>query len=157
GANSPQQQYNQPQAKKSYALMILGIACFAWAIFALYDGIYTLYNVDGEIEAMKNILMDAGYENLLSEFFEGDSIRNMLIAVSAVIVASGALSAIAGLLCITKRLYIVALITCIIASVLALIFLVGIIGFIVAYFIYKNKDKFVGEASSQQNRPPTNI
>ena len=141
-AGSPAQQYNQPPAKKSNTLLFLGIACLLWAAFAIVIGIYYLHSVDSMIDTLMN-----DYEELFANIGE-DYLRSIFVAFGAVFIASGALGAIAGLLCILKRMYIVALITCIIASVLALISVVGIVGFIVAFFIYKNKGGFAGEASS---------
>jgi len=52
------------------------------------------------------------------------------------------LAAVTAALALLRRFNMAALIACIISSVLALVLLVGVVGFIVAYFLYKSKEEF---------------
>lgn len=143
-ASSPSQRYGQAPAKKNNTLIFLGIASAVWAVFALWEGITAILTTDAMIDSM----FSSSQWDIISDYFTKSDLRALLLAVGAVFTVSGVLGAITAILCFLKRFYMVALICCIIASICALIILVGIVGLIVAYFIYKNKGEFLGQAAS---------
>ncbi|MCL2296496.1 MAG: zinc ribbon domain-containing protein [Methanomassiliicoccaceae archaeon] len=146
---SSSQQYSQSQAKKN-TLPFIGIACLLWAAVALFIGIFFIYCIDYLVDA---IMADASWD-VYSETLNEESLRSLFLTIGAILIASGAFSAISAILCFLKKMYIVALISCIIASVLGLIILAGIVGIFVAFFINKNKGEFIGGASLSR---PKNI
>jgi len=119
----------------------MAILSAVWAAIALVLGLFFILGADyimGIFDSTPdfwNIMEDTyGYTR--------DDIAYSLFVTGAVIAASGAFAAVTAVLSMTKKFHFVALIACIISSLLGLIILVGAIGFIVAYFIYKAKDEF---------------
>ena len=139
---SSQQQYRQygyPE-KKSNTLIFLGIMSLAWAVIALGFGLYYIFGVDALLAELSDMLYE--YELELSDL--GFDLYNFIIIYGAIIAASGALALVTAICCLMRRFYIIALIACLISSFLGLaFFFVGIIGFIVAFVIYKSKNEFI--------------
>jgi len=133
----PYPQYGYPQ-KKSNNLLIVGILSAIWALIALILGLYLVFSA----EAIVGELDSATWDILIDSGLTYDDITGVLVMIGAIIAASGALAAVTAVLSFTKRFYVVALIACIISSILGLIILVGAIGFFVAFFIYKAKNEF---------------
>jgi len=128
-------QYRTPE-KSSNTLNILGILSLAWAVSALFFGLYCILEA-GPIEAeMWNSLIEQG-------IYPGDldfDLHTFIVAFGAITAASGALAAITAFLCFVKRFYIIAFVACLISSFLVLP--IGIIGIIVAFAILKSKSEF---------------
>jgi lysylphosphatidylglycerol synthetase-like protein (DUF2156 family) len=82
------------------------------------------------------------YWDVISEVLTHEWLVTFLTVVGALITASGALAAVTALLTLTKRFYVIALLTCIFSAILGLIVIVGFVGFIVAYLISKRKHEF---------------
>lgn len=136
---------NPPSRPHAYAkpktdtLMIAGILSLISAVLALVIGTY--YILDAEAvgrsiyETRETGLWDAAGFGL-------DTIVLVCTAVGALLIVSGVLALIAAAASFVKRSYAVALTVCIISAVLGLMMLVGIIGFVAAYVIYKAKNDF---------------
>ncbi|MDL2241787.1 zinc-ribbon domain-containing protein [Bacteroidales bacterium OttesenSCG-928-L03] len=133
---APSDQYNR-LGMKNTTLTLIGVLSAIWAIIALYAGAMMVNDVDFIIDLMKEDPATwekiAAYEEVL---------RTTLIAVGALMIVNGALCIVTAITCIMEKYYIVAFGSCLIASILLLIALVGIVGLIMSYFIYKNKDSF---------------
>jgi hypothetical protein len=132
-------QYEQ----KTYRLYIVAALGLIWAIYALYDGINTISNIDRTM----NDLVNTPYWDLISGSTE-DLIRTMMLTMGYIMIASAILAAITAVFCILKKMYIVALIACILGSILSLIFIVGFIGLFCAYLITKSKWEFEGTSQN---------
>jgi hypothetical protein len=113
--------------------------CIGWAVFAILYGLFSILTIDTVIEALKEspALWDSVIEALTEE-----TLRNILLLSGAITILSGILAAIAGALSLKKRAYTAAVVTCIISAAFGLTMLIGFVGLIVAYMIYKSKDEF---------------
>ena len=129
-------QYEQ----KTYRLYIVAILGVIWAIYALFYGIDLISNID---QAMNNLTSNP-YWDAISDIYTEDVLKSLMITLAYLMIASGILAAITAVFCILKKMYIVALIACILGSILSLIFIVGIVGFICVYLITKSKWEFEG-------------
>jgi membrane associated rhomboid family serine protease len=117
------------------------VLCLIWAVAALLIGLYLALSLDAIVDSMK----DTSNWNTIYDIFGEDSeefARTVMLAAAFLLIASGALSAISGVLCVLRKMYTVAFVACIVASLMVLLSLVGIVGIIVAVFIHKNKDSF---------------
>ncbi|MDR1690274.1 MAG: hypothetical protein LBR42_00330 [Candidatus Methanoplasma sp.] len=120
--------------------MTVTILSLIWALIALALGLYLALGVDSIIN---NFMSIPEIWDLMLETYTEESLRSALIIEGSVLAVSGGLALVTAILSLKKRLYIIALITCILSSIFGLVMLVGFIGFIVAYLIYKAKDEFV--------------
>ena len=77
-----------------------------------------------------------------SQYFTEQQLRDDFFLTGVTMTGSGAFAAFTALLCIIKRFYVVALIACIISSIFALPAIIGVVGFIVAYLIYRARNEF---------------
>ena len=109
-----------------------------WAVIASLIGIYMISIANSLVAEMGqdtlNTFLNLGYTQ--------DDVVNLIIAIGAVILASGLMAAVTAILSFLKKFYIIALITCIISAVLGLIILIGFVGFIIAYLIHNRKHEF---------------
>jgi len=134
------QQYGNSKPK-SKRLTIVVVLAAIWALIALAIGLYIILSTDAllaQFDSTPNfwdIWYDAG-------FTRGD-MYGIFQMMGAIIAASGALAALTAILSAVKRFYILALIACILSSLLVITALIGIVGLIVAYLIYKAKDEFI--------------
>lgn len=119
--------------------MTASILCALWALFALGIGLYSLLGAENLIETM---MSDPAIWDQISPLYSKEELESGFFLVGVTFTASGALAAISSLLCVTKRFYIIALVACIISSAFALVALIGVIGFLVAYLIYRGKNEF---------------
>jgi len=117
-------------------LNLVAIMGGIWAFFALMVGIVCIVSLDAMMDAMIEV-----YGNT----FDVEFLETIILIVGYCLLASGILSVISVVLCATRKYYTIALITCIVGSLLALLctIIIGILGFIAAYWIYKSKDWFV--------------
>ncbi|AIZ56374.1 hypothetical protein Mpt1_c04820 [Candidatus Methanoplasma termitum] len=102
-------------------LRSLGIWSLLWAVFAIAVGLF-----------------------LLSVFKQdGSSFTDMIRTTGILAVLSGIFSMFTAILAFIRRGFIAAFACCIISSVLALPLILGVIGLVVAYRLYKYRDDFV--------------
>lgn len=125
----------------------IGIFCAVWAIIAVAVGIIVLAsnisdNVWGSLTPeMIKWLKEQG-------FTEEDirALADMVIRVSytvgVFILLSGILAGISAGCCFARKKYTVALYTALFSTILALVILVGLCGFVFVYLIHRNKDGF---------------
>lgn len=121
------------------AIIAIVILCALWAIVSIYEGISAVISLDYVIEVLKS---DTSTWDMLMEILTEQDIRNIISSTGYVMMASGILAALTAVFTGVKRYYPVALWTCILSSVLGLICIFGIFGFIVVYLITKNKEAF---------------
>lgn len=120
-------------------LMLAAILCLLWGLISLYVGLDTLWSVDAVMETFAEMdLLDA-----LIPYISEAELRSLIVVTAYIFLAGAAASLTAGILAGIKRQYTVAVVSCIIASVLGSLALVGIFGFLVAYMIHKSKGAFV--------------
>jgi hypothetical protein len=116
--------------------MWISILSFLWAVSAIALGFYYILAADAiaqeAIIALENMGYDVNFD-----------LTAVAIVLGALMLSSGILAAVSGAFSFIKRFYIAALVTCIISAALAMIFLVGLFGLIVAFFITKSKDEFI--------------
>ncbi len=122
---------------KNYLIAIV-VLCLAWAVFAIYNGIDLVYNIDSMIDQLKSQEI---WETIMQYMTEED-VRNLLASMGYVIIASGILAMISGILTAFKKSYTGALIACVLSSILGLIMILGVFGFAVVYLITKAKDAY---------------
>ncbi len=119
-------------------LTLIAAMCIIWGLIALYFGISILTNLDTMVDAV----MDSGiFEEvgmLVTEAEVGETMR-MLAYIT---LAGAAAAMVAGVLCGIRREYGIAVLACVIASILGLVLFVGVIGFAVAYMISRSKAAF---------------
>lgn len=137
--------YEQRPVEKSNTLTWVAILCGIWAAIAVIEGATTIIYMDWMIDILKD--SPDVWEELM-EIITEETVRNVFYAVGALFLASGIFSVLAAVLCAIRKHYTIALVSCVVASVLVLIGLVGIIGIIVSYFIYKNKGDFAEQQRS---------
>ena len=134
------QQYGNSKPKSSRLTAIIVLSAI-WAIVALAFGLYLIF-------ARESLL---AYFDSLPDFWDTmydlygatrDDTFNSLYFTGIVMAASGALAALTAILAAIKRFYILALIACILSSIIGLFVIVGFVGFIVAYLIYKARGNF---------------
>lgn len=114
------------------------ILCAAWGIFALYDGLSMALNVDTLIQQLK----DSDVWETVLQYMTEQQFRDLITTLGYVLAASGVCALIAGLLVGLKKFYMGAVIACSVASVLGLVVIVGVFGFVVVYLITKTKGVF---------------
>ena len=132
----------EKSSQKGNKLLVIGIFSVIWALCGIGLGLDTILTADEFISQTDSLM--PGFWDAMEEFgITADYIESMIVSIGAVITVSGLLAAITAVLSFAKRQYTIALIACILSSILALILLVGIIGFIVAYFITQAKEEFV--------------
>lgn len=120
-------------------LMLAAMLCLLWGLISLYVGLDTLWSVDAVMETFAEMdLLDA-----LIPYISEAELRSSIVVTAYIFLAGAAASLTAGILAGIKRQYTVAVVSCIIASVLGSLALVGIFGFLVAYMIHKSKGAFV--------------
>lgn len=122
---------------KGYIIAIV-LLCIAWGVLAIYNGMDLVFNINSIIEQLKQSDM---WDTVL-QYMTEQEFRNIMAAMGYVLIASGVLALVTALLVYLKKNYKIALIMCILSSILALIFIIGIFGFIVVYLITKTKDVF---------------
>ncbi|MDR2698727.1 MAG: zinc ribbon domain-containing protein [Candidatus Methanoplasma sp.] len=139
GGSANTTQYGNPKPK-SHTLVVAAVLSIIWALIALGLGIYFTLWVDSLMDLINST---PEYLEILNEYgITTSDMSSVLYMIGAVLIASGLFAAISAALCLMKKFYIVALIMCILASVLVITALVGIVGLIVAYLIYKGRDEF---------------
>lgn len=140
-ATSPNTQ--STTSKKSRMLWVIIILGILWAAAGIILGAETLINAKAQIE---NILTPELLEQLDILNFDIDMLVTIVQVTGAVFIISGIMAAMTSVLAYLRRYHSVALILCIIGSVLALISLIGIAGLIVAYYLSKSKGEFIPSA-----------
>jgi hypothetical protein len=130
--------YNSP--KYSTALLVIIAVSAIWAVVALWQGISTILSID----ALETMITDA-----ISE--QGgtidDEIVNIIVEYVSIagyaLLLSGLLTIPVIVLSLLKRRHKFAVLLCVCASIFALLTVLGIVGFIVAYFLQKRKPEFL--------------
>ena len=144
GESTPKYSQQHPQygsaQKSGNMLVILGVLSLIWAAVALLFGLYCIINADFLAEEVAIAIYEYDPELVFDAYL-------YVLMMGVIAAASGALSLVTGILCIMKKAYTVALITCILASALVIIPF-GFIGLIVAFFIYKSKYGFKVKGST---------
>ncbi|MCL2317612.1 MAG: zinc-ribbon domain-containing protein [Methanomassiliicoccaceae archaeon] len=126
------QQGSEKRSTKLWIIFALGII---WAVIAIYSGIDAIINAQSSID-----MIDIGTWEALG--LDPQLLIDMVKAIGVVFIISGILSLITSILVYARRYHTIALVACIIGSILALIALVGIIGLIVAVFLNGSKNEF---------------
>jgi ABC-type Fe3+ transport system permease subunit len=137
-SSDAQHMYYQPRRERLNIVVILSAI---WAVIAILFGLFLIFVVGSLLLSMDQ-LADPWYTLWDTYGFTLDYLHTVVITVGVMFVVSGALAAVTAYLSHKKKFYIGALFTCIISSCLVMIFLVGVIGFIVVYRIYKGKNEF---------------
>jgi len=125
----------QVSSKRSTTLWVIFFLGLLWGVNATYSGIDIILNAKDILDLVDiSVFEDAGIDPQM--------LVDMMTAIGAIILISGILALITAVLVFMRKFHTIALICCIISSILALIALVGIIGLIVAYFLNKSKNEF---------------
>ena len=124
---------------KSNKLIIIGILSLAWGLYALYSGTNMALTAEATLNSV--------FSSYDPTFWDGkgtnlDTLITFITVAGVLISLSGIFALITAITSFFKRFYIVALVSCIISSVLALVIIIGIVGLIVAYFIHISKEDF---------------
>jgi len=133
--------HNTTQAKvqdgsRSTTLSVIAALGIFWGVFAIAYGMVAIVNTEFFMDGV-----DLGQWEAVG--LDIQLLYDMIKAIGVVLLFSGILSMITAVLVLLRKYHTVALISCIIGSVLALISLVGIIGLILAYFLHKSKKDFI--------------
>ena len=136
----PYARYESPKPKDK-RLLIMAILSAVWAVFAIWQGLEGVLAAESAVSGLES----SPEFDFIFELFTHNELVSLIVAVSAVILASGILAAVTAILAGTKRFYTVALVACIFSAALGLIAIVGFVGFIVAYFIHTRKYEFAGQ------------
>ncbi len=125
--------------KNNIGLPVIGVLSAIWALGALGLGLMLVINAEA--------IADLALESYGQEFFDEYGITyeffmQFVALLGAVLTASGALAAVTAVTAFMKKFYTVALVTCIISSILGMVILLGIIGLFVANLIRHAKDEF---------------
>ncbi|MFA7150176.1 MAG: zinc-ribbon domain-containing protein [Candidatus Methanomethylophilaceae archaeon] len=121
-------------------LMWVSIFLGIFVLFSVVIGAYCAFDVNVIMETLKS---DPDvWSELLTHYTETE-IRNAFVLVGYYVLLAGVVGAVSLILCVTKRFWIVALVTCAAASILMLPTIIGpIIGLIVSYLLYTAKPAF---------------
>ena len=120
---------------KSNILIIVATFAVIWVIFALSIGVYFIINAGNFAD-----LLDQNELDLITSL--GYSVVDVFSMVGALLIISGVCALISAALCALKKYYYIALAACIMSAVFGLIMILGFVGFIVSFFIYKSKAEF---------------
>ena len=132
----------EKSSQKGNKLLVIGIFSVIWALCGIGMGLDLILTADASISQMDSLM--PGFWDAMEEVgITADYIESMIVLIGSILTVSGVLAAITAVLSFAKRQYTIALIACILSSILALIMLVGIIGLIVAYFITQAKQEFI--------------
>ena len=124
--------YVQPvSSKRSTVLWIIIVLGLIWTVIAILTSIEAFFETEAIAE-----MVDPGP-------FDIQFIKSMVIALGVMFLISGIMSLITAVLAFVRKFHTAALVCCIFGSILAVISLVGIIGLILAYFLYKAKNEFI--------------
>jgi len=116
--------------------ILLGIFVF----FSIVMGAYCAFDVNAIIEAMKS---DPEVWSEILTYYTETEIRSAFVLVGYYLLSAGVVGAISLVFCATKRFWIIALITCVSASLIMFPTVIGlIIGLIVSYLLYTAKPAF---------------
>lgn len=121
-------------------LMWVSIFLGIFVLFSVVIGAYCAFDVDAIMEALKS---DPDvWSEVLTQFTE-TQVRSSLVLVGYYVLLAGVVGAVSLVLCVTKRHWIVALVTCVAASIIMLPTVLGLmIGLIVSYLLYTAKPAF---------------
>ena len=115
------------------------VMSFIWAVIGIISGACFLLFVD----ALTDLIINSPIWESVADLYGGEEwVRNSVIQSGSLLLISGVLAAVTGILCRAKRYFLIALIACIAGSVLMLTEIIGIIGFITAYLIYVSRNEF---------------
>ena len=118
---------------RSNILIIVATFTAIWAIFALAFGIYFIVRADYLVT-----LLDQNELDLIASI----GYTTFFFIIGTLIILSGAFAFITVVLCVLKKYYFIALAACIISALFGLIMIVGVMGFLVAFLIYRSKHEF---------------
>lgn len=121
-------------SKISSKMILFAMFSIIWAIIALYLSINILTNIDS---MMNQVIDTVGHDYDPAVI---DMVRSILLAFGYMWVVGGILSLVTGILVLLRKIHTMTVVICVIASVASLPY--GIIGFIVAYLIYRSKPEF---------------
>lgn len=145
GNAADKQQYGDHWPKNG-RLRTVFVLSAVWAFIALASGSYFFFATDsvvGFFEPMPTV-----WDMLNGISFARDDFYDSIRLTGATLMASGAMAALTTALVRIRKLYIVALVACIISSIFGLYVLVGFVGFIVAYMIYNGKSEFITDKTN---------
>lgn len=125
---------------KNYLIFVAAFSLI-YAVFSIVMGSSMISMTDAVIEALKG--ETEIWEELMNLTTE-DELKNMMVYLGAAVVLSGVFAAITGILSALKKYYIIALICCIISTLLGAIILIGLAGIIIAVLIVSSKYAFKG-------------
>ena len=126
-------------SKRSTMIWMIVALAIIWAAYAIYSGTAIIIAAQASIDsALTPDLSD----QLNTLGVDSQTLVTFMQAIGVVILVSGIMSLITGVLVYLRKQHTIALILCIIGSILALIALAGIVGLIVAYYLNKSKNEF---------------
>ena len=127
GARTDKGTSNSATEKKKDTLLVPSILIVLWAGFALLVGLVMLIAADIVAEEMESVW---------------PQIVDLIVFLGIILTVSGIMAVIALVCIILKKFYVIALIACMASATIALCVIIGIIGFVSVYLIYKGKDNF---------------
>ena len=136
----------KPAANRSYnpnsKLPLIKALGGIWAIYAIINGITSIIFIDNMMTMMEDIFVGMGLEYADMWYSMEDFYRMFMLVSGALCLVSGILAVVCTYCCIKKKNHTIALMTCIIGSILVIPSLVGLVGLIVAHFLSKSKPEF---------------
>jgi len=133
--------YARPQPKTN-RLMIAGALSVVLAAVTIALGLYAIITSG----TLADTLVSSFTQQDMTVYDEyeilRDYIADLLVVSGAMLVASGALSVVTAITAFEKKMYVVSLSTCVVSMVLSLSMLIGLVGLVVVYLIYRSKDEF---------------
>ena len=121
---------------KTLPLMIFPAA--VWALIGLAFGIYFISSAD-----FISSQLGQPYFDMFAHYGIGaEAVPRFFLVFGTILTVSALLAAVTMVLCITKRYYKAAVAACLISALLTVVIVIGLIGLVVAYYIYSAKDEF---------------
>ena len=115
-------------------MIVLAALSIIWAVIILYISLHIITNIDSIMNSVTD-MVGSDYDQATI-----DSMRNIVIAMGYMWIIGGIFSLVTGILILFRKVHLVTVRFCIIACITSLPY--GILGFIVAYLLYKSKSEF---------------
>lgn len=121
-------------------LMWISIFIGVFVFFSVIMGAYCAFGINAIMETLRS--NPDVWGEILTYYTEAE-IKNAFVFGGYYLLSAGIVGAISLILCITKRFWIIALITCLLASFIMLPTVLGfIIGLVVTYLLYTARPAF---------------
>ena len=136
---TPVQQQTPVDSGTKYRI-VAGALCGIWFVIAVYLGYVYAYQVDAIMDELQTT-MGADWASITAEIPE-EELRSAIVFAGYVLIGSGVLALGSAITAFLKKPWIVCLMLCILSGCVGLVAVLGIVGFLVAYLIYKAKNEF---------------